>query len=117
MKQLVLVSFLAITCTCSFAQTLSKKEKEILQLIDKNHTESITLLKKAVNINSGTNNLKGVTEVGQLFEAEFKKAGFETRWIGMPAEMKRAGHLFVEKKGTKGKRLLLIGHLDTVFEP
>ena len=35
----------------------------------------------------------------------------------MPAEMKRAGHLFAEKKGTKGKRLLLIGHLDTVFEP
>ena len=77
----------------------------------------MALLKKAVNINSGTNNLKGVRETGMLFDTEFKKAGFETRWIDMPAEMKRAGHLFIEKKGTKGKRLLLIGHLDTVFEP
>lgn len=28
----------------------------------------------------------------------------------------RAGHLFAERKGTRGKRILLIGHLDTVFE-
>ena len=68
----------------------------------------MALLKKAVNINSGTNNLKGVRETGMLFDTEFKKAGFETRWIDMPAEMKRAGHLFIEKKGTKGKRLLLL---------
>ena len=33
----------------------------------------------------------------------------------MPVEMRRAGHLF-GRKGGKGKKLLLIGHLDTVFE-
>jgi glutamate carboxypeptidase len=33
----------------------------------------------------------------------------------MPAEMTRAGHLVAEKTGTKGKRILLIGHLDTVL--
>ena len=33
----------------------------------------------------------------------------------MPAEMNRAGHLFASING-KGKKLLLIGHLDTVFE-
>jgi glutamate carboxypeptidase len=31
-------------------------------------------------------------------------------------QVNRAGHLFAERKGSKGKRLLLIGHLDTVFE-
>ena len=36
--------------------------------------------------------------------------------IEMPEEMNRAGHLFAYKKGSKGKKLLLIGHLDTVFE-
>ena len=116
MKKIILSICITVSFNFSFAQSLTRKEKEILQLIDKNYARSIALLKKAVNINSGTNNLKGVTEVGQLFDAEFKKAGFETRWIDMPVEMKRAGHLFVEKKGTKGKRLLLIGHLDTVFE-
>ncbi|KAK0039158.1 M20/M25/M40 family metallo-hydrolase [Biomphalaria pfeifferi] len=29
--------------------------------------------------------------------------------------MKRAGHLFAEKKGGKGKTVLLLGHLDTVL--
>ncbi len=33
----------------------------------------------------------------------------------MPAEMKRAGHLTAQQKGTKGKRILLLGHLDTVL--
>jgi glutamate carboxypeptidase len=33
----------------------------------------------------------------------------------MPAEMKRAGHLVAESGGTRGKRLLLLGHLDTVL--
>jgi glutamate carboxypeptidase len=37
--------------------------------------------------------------------------------VDMPADMKRAGHLIGEIKGRKGKRLLLIGHIDTVFEP
>src|SRR6478735_4645229 len=117
MKQFALLLCISFSFNPSFGQSLSKKEKEILTLIDKSHEESVALLKKTVNINSGTNNLKGVREVGDLFNEEFKKAGSETRWIDMPTEMKRAGHLFVEKKGTKGKRLLLIGHLDTVFEP
>jgi glutamate carboxypeptidase len=43
--------------------------------------------------------------------------GFTTRWVDMPADMNRAGHLIAEIKGKKGKKLLLIGHIDTVFEP
>ena len=35
----------------------------------------------------------------------------------MPEEMQRAGHLFGKLNGDRGKKLLLIGHLDTVFEP
>jgi glutamate carboxypeptidase len=73
-----------------------------------------------VNISSGTFNLAGVKAVGDEFAKEFQALGFETRWIPMPAEMKRSGHFFAEhkaKKGRKsGKTLLLIGHLDTVFE-
>lgn len=112
----LLVLFFALIGASTFSQKLSKKEKEILSAVDKHYDESLSFLKQTVNINSGTNNVKGVREVGALFETEFKKLGLETKWIDMPAEMKRAGHLFVEKKGTRGKRLLLIGHLDTVFE-
>lgn len=116
MKNLLIV-ILSLACYSLTAQNLTKKEKEILKHIDANYDQSLAFLEKTVNINSGTFNAKGVREVGTLFDEEFKKIGFDTRWIDMPAEMKRAGHLFAEHKGTKGKRLLLIGHLDTVFEP
>jgi glutamate carboxypeptidase len=62
-----------------------------------------------------------VKAVGDEFAKEFQALGFEARWIPMPAEVKRAGHFFAEHKAKKkskktGKTLLLIGHLDTVFE-
>ena len=99
------------------ATTLTKKELEIIRRVEANHPSSLRILEQSVNINSGTFNTAGVKANGDLLAPEFRNIGFETRWIDMPAEMKRAGHLFAERKGTKGKRLLLIGHLDTVFEP
>lgn len=74
------------------------------------------LLEQVVNINSGTLNLAGVREVGEVFRKEFDALGFKTEWVAMPASMQRAGHLVAQHKGKKGKRLFLIGHLDTVFE-
>ena len=98
------------------AQKLSSKEQKILQQVELNNEAAIQFLEQTVNVNSGTMNADGVREVGNLFNEKFKSIGFETSWIEMPTEMKRAGHLFAEHKGSKGKRLLLIGHLDTVFE-
>lgn len=73
-------------------------------------------LEKVVNINSGTLNKKGVKEVGMVFKDAFDALDFQTSWIDMPDQMNRAGHFFAETTGEKGKKLLLIGHLDTVFE-
>ncbi|NVN17697.1 M20/M25/M40 family metallo-hydrolase [Muricauda sp. HICW] len=98
------------------AQKLSRTEKKIVSTIEQNNTEAIDFLEKVVNINSGTLNAKGVKEVGMVFKDAFDQIGFETNWIEMPAEMNRSGHLFAETTGNKGKKLLLIGHLDTVFE-
>ena len=67
-----------------------------------------------MNINSGTMNVDGVREVGQVFKAQFDSLGFKTRWVSGEA-FKRAGHLVAERPGP-GPRILLIGHLDTVFE-
>ena len=74
-----------------------------------------SLLERAVNINSGTQNFAGVRAVGKLFSAEFEALGFATRWVD-GAPFGRAGHLVAERV-RPGKRFLLIGHLDTVFEP
>ncbi len=107
--------FLFITLTMN-AQKLSKTEKKIINSIEANHESAIQFLEKVVNINSGTMHHAGVKEVGMVFKEQFDAIDFNTRWIDMPAEVNRAGHLFAETSGSKGKKILLIGHLDTVFE-
>lgn len=97
-------------------QKLSKEEKKLVELIDKNYQETVKLLEEVVNINSGSLNKEGVREVGQVFEREFQKIGFQTEWVEVPAEVNRAGHFVATRKGTKGKKIFIIGHLDTVFE-
>ncbi len=95
---------------------LSRTEQRIREYVRAHQAEQVDFLEKAVNISSGTFNLAGVRAVGKLFEPEFSSVGFEAKWIALPDAVGRAGHLFAERKGTRGKRLLLIGHLDTVFE-
>jgi glutamate carboxypeptidase len=73
------------------------------------------MLARVVDIESPTENVAGVRAVGEAFAAELRAIGFRTRWIDLPPEMKRAGHLVAETGGTQGKRLLLLGHLDTVL--
>jgi glutamate carboxypeptidase len=100
-----------------FSQKLTRKEKKILKTIEMNNANAIHFLEKVVNINSGTMNHEGVKEVAMLFKDEFEKIAFKTNWIDL-SEVNRSGHLFAETNpsSVKGKKLLLIGHFDTVFE-
>ena len=98
------------------AQKLNRTERKIVEKVKNFDNASLLFLEKVVNINSGTLNQNGVKEIGDLFDTAFQEIGFQTEWINMPAEMNRAGHLFASINGDKGKKLLLIGHLDTVFE-
>ena len=98
------------------AQTLSKPEAEMVRAIDEEAPAAVLLLEKIVNINSGTFNPAGVTEVGKVMEAELRALGFQTRWVSMDS-VKRGPSLVAERKGNRGKKLLLNGHMDTVFEP
>jgi glutamate carboxypeptidase len=107
------------------AQSLSRAEQRIRDHVHANRDQAIALLEEAVNINSGTMTHAGVRAVGDVFARELTALGFEARWVEMPPEMQRAGHLVAERLprsragrsvAARGKRLLLIGHLDTVFE-
>jgi len=106
----------ALSATLAYAQKISPEEQKLVDYIDAHTSDATALLEKTVNIESPTENLAGVKQVGAIFKAEFESLGFATRWINMPVEMKRAGHLLAEKKGTKGKRILVLGHLDTVLK-
>lgn len=95
--------------------SLDATERAIARAVDAGGAAALALLERIVNINSGTMNFAGVQEVGAVLRAELDALGFTTRWVdGTP--FGRAGHLVAERSGT-GPRLLLIGHLDTVFEP
>ena len=102
-------------CPSINAQKLNRKEKKILETVEANNAKTIQFLIDVVNINSGTMNHEGVKKVGDVFGKAFDEIGFKSTWYDM-SEVNRSGHLFAETSGNKGKKLLLIGHLDTVFE-
>lgn len=95
---------------------LSADEARLRDYVRTHHEADIALLERAVNISSGSQNPEGVRKVGELFGAQLAELGFTVRMTEMPASMRRGGHLVAERTGTRGPRLLLIGHLDTVFE-
>lgn len=99
------------------AAKLSPSETRMIRLIDAEQERTIAMLEKWVNQNSGSLNAEGVTKVGGMLRSELEPLGFKVQWIDM-RETGRAGHLLATHQGNgRGKRLLLIGHLDTVFEP
>jgi len=114
---------LVVACCIAFvgfsssvlANTLSPAEQAIVNAVNQRQPSALPMIEKLVNINSGTQNIDGVKEVGNIVKTEFEKLGFKGTWVEVPADMKRAGTLVLTREGNKGKRLLLIGHLDTVF--
>lgn len=92
---------------------LDDSERRIVAAVEAGNDSALALLEEVVNINSGTMNARGVAAVGAVFQREFAAAGFSTQWID-GAAFGRGGHLVAER-GTQGLKVLLIGHLDTVF--
>jgi glutamate carboxypeptidase len=89
----------------------------MVQKVDAGQARTLAMLEKWVNQNSGSLNIEGVTKVGEMLRAELEPLGFSVQWIDMRSTG-RAGHIVATHKGNgQGKKLLLIGHLDTVFEP
>ena len=101
----------------AYAAPPSAAERTMIATVDAEQARTLALLERAVNQNSGTRNLAGVKAVHEIFAPEFTALGFTVRWVPQDA-VGRAGHLIATHKGKPGlKQLLLIGHLDTVFEP
>jgi glutamate carboxypeptidase len=96
---------------------LTPQEKKLIDYVNAHLDPAIQLLINSVNINSGTLNVEGVKKVGALYAAELQKLGFTIEWVDEPDSLHRAGHLVATHVGKRGKKLFLIGHLDTVFEP
>ena len=108
---------LALSLLPGLAMAQTGDTQRLRAAIADDQPHAIALLERLVNQNSGSLNLPGVTAVGEMVRAELEPLGFDVQWIDMRATG-RAGHLVATHRGNgRGKRVLLIGHLDTVFEP
>lgn len=111
------VAILALATALPAPAALSPAEKKMAAQVDADHEKSIALLERLVNQNSGSLNMDGVEKVGQMVRPELEALGFTVVWKPL-RETKRAGHIIATHKGKPGTtKMLLIGHLDTVFEP
>jgi glutamate carboxypeptidase len=104
------------------SQSLSPSEVKMGRSVDAHADADLALLKKLVDLNSGTMHLAGVEAAKDNLTPQFASLGFKVRWVPMQSQTARAGDLIAEHlcpagEGQCGKRLLLIGHMDTVFEP
>jgi glutamate carboxypeptidase len=112
----ILAAF-ALFCPASALAALNPAEARMTQVIDAESQRTLAMLERWVNQNSGTMNRAGVEAVGRMVRPELEQLGVKAEWIDMSAAA-RAGHLVARHQGSRsGKRLLLIAHLDTVFEP
>ena len=98
------------------AAGLSAEEERVVALVDARRDAAVALLERIVNVNSGTMNPAGVRRVYDVLAPELERLGFAVRYEALPDSMRRGGHLVAERRGNRGRKLLLIGHLDTVFE-
>ncbi len=122
----VLVNPRAEVAEATRVAPLDKKEKELAQLLDSKKYEMSALLKEIVEINSGSRNAAGIDSVGKILSARLIKFGFKEEFIPAKAEtvdvageknIQTSGPHRILRKVGKGKKVLLMGHLDTVFEP
>jgi glutamate carboxypeptidase len=117
-----LLALLVCGSACAQSPAPDATEAAMAKTIDAGTPADIALLEKLVDINSGTMNLAGVIKVKDILEPQIAALGFTTRWVPMDQLDGRAGDLIAEHpcplgKGKCGKHILLIGHMDTVFEP
>jgi len=113
---MALLVAISVSSATAGSSELDSTEARISAWIDANASGAIGLLEETVNIGSGTMNHEGVREVGKIMRRELDALGFDSAWIDMPPEVNRAGHLFAYRDVSRGPKILMIGHLDTVFE-
>lgn len=114
MRRILLLFLLALPL--NLQAELSEAENAVARAVEENFEAGIELLERLVNINSGTYNPSGVNRTADLLESEFKALGFSIKRVRLPTKMNRGDHLFARLEGSFGKKILIIGHMDTVFE-
>jgi len=127
------LSFLSLACgLCSaFAQDvqpkiteLSASEKSLVAWVDKQQAAILSELKTHVDMNTGTGNIDGLNAYRNMLDRELVALGFSTTTHASApidvltcegGQVSVADHLSAQIKGGNGQKVLINGHMDTVF--
>lgn len=113
--RLLLSALLLLVAAPWLSAALTPLEERIAAAVDTQSGTFAAELEHAIGIDSPTENFAGIRALADWHAAQFAALGFAARFEELPPETGRAGHLVAERRGTKGRRVLLIGHLDTVL--
>ncbi|HEY7516865.1 MAG TPA: M20 family metallopeptidase [Methylomirabilota bacterium] len=86
--------------------------RQLTERLDGWRDEQIEFLARLVNHDSGTDDVMDVNRVGAILAERLRGLGFTLNRV---ATERFGDHLVAEKSGTGPKRLLFVGHYDTVF--
>src|SRR4029077_2019084 len=79
----------------------------------------LAALRTMVNIDCGTFNRAGVNRIADLCETRFREGGWDVERVGQAhreGEPELGDQLVGTIRGAGGARVLLVGHMDTVFD-
>ncbi|MBA2711568.1 MAG: hydrolase [Tatlockia sp.] len=105
---------------------MDEKAKELLHFLSAKQPEMIAQLHHFCKINSGTDNLAGLSLMSQALNAYFKPIADNIKVLEFPPiktismegksiEKQCGNALFISKRPHLTRRILLCGHMDTVY--
>lgn len=117
MKSMVWMATAALIALPAIADAKpAPKDTKVWAAAEAVRAEQVKLLEQVVNIDSGTGDVDGGRKVGDIFAAKLTALGMTVERV--PAEAPGLPeNLVATLKGTGKGRVLMIGHLDTVFGP
>ena len=92
------------------------KDAKVWALAERLRPAQLELLEQVVNIDSGTGDVEGGRKVGSLLVPRLKALGMEVETVAAEAP-ELPENIVATLKGTGRGRILMIGHIDTVFGP
>lgn len=87
-------------------------ERTLVEIIDREQEDWLAFLGELVNCDSGTYNKDEADRCGQLLADAIGRGGFEVERI---PQVEYGDHVLARKPGRGDRRLLFIGHFDTVW--
>ena len=108
-------ALLAVTLGIS-STGFAQEDEALLSMAESRKAAFVADLEKLVNIDTGTGDTAGLTQVEAILTARLKALGAEVQAV--PSEAPAVGNILVGTlKGAGDKNAMLVVHYDTVFGP